>query len=159
MDASKLYKTLLFFTNIFGLSLDYPNTWRGNLKRFYAYCVIFSNVLSSVTLLHFLIFADHSLEEFSDAFGGLLAVSENFVKLVLFYKWRLKLKKLLHNMEKKIYSGNSISPQRFDKITKIGKTLTKIYLTCAVMTTESNLIGAFYKMYLKSERFLPFPVR
>lgn len=62
-------------------------------------------------------------------------------------------------MDNILNSGNSISPDRFEKISKIGKSLTKIYLTCTVMTTDSNMIGAFYKIYLKSERFLPFPGR
>lgn len=159
MDASHLFRTQLFLLSLFGFSLDYQNGWRGNLKKFYAFCVIISDIFIGVLMLHFITFANYTLEEVCDACGGVIAVLEVFVKLILFYKWRLQLKMLFHKMDNILNSGNSISSYKFNKIAKTGTSLTKLYVICTLLTADSSVFGALYKMNLESERVLPFKLR
>lgn len=159
MDASKLYRTQLFITKLFGLLLDYRNDRRGNSMKLYAFFVLVSSVFSLAIMLHFIVFGKPSVEEFSDAFACIYAESETTLKLILFYKWRHKFKKLFSDMGRILNSGNSLSRSNFEKIVKFGEKLTWIYLLPAILTTYSYIFGALYKMYVKSERFFPFKVR
>lgn len=159
MDSSQLYRTQLFFIKLFGFPLDYQIGWRGNLMKFYTICIALSNLFTIMVLFHYIVLGNYTIEDFSDAFGCFYAVSETFLKLVVFYKWRHKFKKLFSDMESILSSGNSMSSFRFGKITKIGQNLTKMYLVPAILTPNTYMFGALYKMFANSEKILPYKAR
>lgn len=159
MDAAKLYKTQLLFIHLFGFSLDYQIGWRGNLKKFSIFFIAISNLFTVALSFHYIFSAKYSLEELTDAVACLLALLEIVVKLFVFYNWRPKFRDLFNDMRMILNSGNSLSADRFDRITKIGRFLSKMYLISTVSTTYTYIFGAFYKMYANNERVFPYKVR
>lgn len=81
MDASKLYKMQIFLTKLFGFSLEYQNDRTGNLMKFYAVFVLFSNIFTNTFMLHFIFFGSYEIEEFSETFASLIAAMETVVKI------------------------------------------------------------------------------
>lgn len=159
MDASKLYRTQLLVTKLFGFNLDYPDNWKGVLMRFYAFFTITSCFFTIGLMLHFIAFENYTIEEFSDAFGCIFAIMETLIKLIVIYKWRYKYKKLFRDIQTILSSGNSLSAERFEEIVRIGEKLTWMYLIPSTLTSEAYIFGAFYKMFVNSGRELPFKVR
>lgn len=159
MDASKLYKTQLLFLKFFGFPLDYQNGWKGKLKKFYAVCVVISNLIASSVMFHYIALGNYTIEEFSDAFGCFYAISESFLKLIVFHICRHKFKKLFNDMETILKCGTSMSAYSLQKITNIGQNLTKMYLIPAVLTSETYIFGGLYKTLIKSCKVLPFKAR